>query len=193
MIDGPLLWYLNRGTGFVILGLFTATTVLGILATGGRAGRGLLPRFVTQGLHRNLALLSVVLLATHVATAVVDGYVDIRWWQAFVPYVGSTYLPVWLGLGALALDLVVVVTVTSLVRARMQHRSWRAVHVLAYAGWAAAVVHGLGIGTDVREGAAWARLSVAACVALVGAAAALRLARLAVEQPNAPTPVRSGS
>lgn len=188
MIEGPLLWYLNRGTGFVLLGLFTATTVLGVLATGGRAGRGLLPRFVTQGLHRNLALLSVVMLAAHVTTAVVDSYVDIRWWQAFVPYVGSTYQPMWLGLGALALDLVAVVTVTSLLRTRLRNRSWRAVHLLAYAGWVASVAHGLGIGTDVRQGADWARLTVAVCVALVGAAVALRLARLAV-----PAPVRSAS
>lgn len=196
MIEGPLLWYLNRGTGFVLLGLFTLTTVLGVLATGGRAGRGLLPRFVTQGLHRNLALLSVVMLGTHVTTAVADGYVDIRWWQALAPYVGSTYLPVWLGLGTLALDLTLVVTVTSLLRTRMRHRSWRAVHVLAYAGWAASVAHTLGIGTDIRDGAPWAQLTVAGCVAAVAAAVALRLGRLAADRAGrgrAGLPVRSAS
>ena len=39
-----------------------------------------------------------MLLALHVTTAVVDTYVDIRWWQAVLPWVGSTYLPLWLGL-----------------------------------------------------------------------------------------------
>ncbi len=195
MMDGPLLWYLNRGTGMVILGLFTATTALGVLATGGRAGRGLVPRFVTQALHRNLALLSVVMLGAHITTAVVDTYVDIRWWQVLVPYVGSTYLPVWLGLGALALDLIVAVTVTSLVRARMRYRSWRTVHLLAYLGWLAAVAHSLGIGTDVREGATWARLTVVVCVAVVGAAGTLRLARLVLDRSahHQPSPVGSAS
>ncbi len=195
MIDGPYLWYLNRSTGFVILGLFTMTTALGILATGGRAGRGL-PRFVTQAVHRNLALLSVVMLGVHVTTAVVDSYVDIRWWQTLVPYVGSTYLPLWLGLGTLALDLVLVITVTSLLRTRMRHRSWRAVHVLAYAGWAASVAHSIGIGTDIRNGTSWAQLTVAACVAVVAGATVLRLARLAVdltERHRPARPVRSGS
>ncbi len=194
MIDGPFLWYLNRGTGFVILGLFTITTALGVLAIGSR-GRGL-PRFVTQAMHRNLALLSVVMLAAHVATAVLDSYVDIRWWQALVPYAGSTYLPVWLGLGTLALDLVLVVTVTSLLRTRMRHRAWRAVHVLAYAGWAAAVAHTLGIGTDVRSGASWAQLTVAACVGVVAAAAALRLGWLVVDRTarhRGALPARSAS
>lgn len=181
MTDGPLLWYLNRGTGFVILGLFTTTTALGVLATGGRAGRGI-PRFVTQGLHRNLALLSVVMLGAHVTTAVVDSYVDIRWWQALVPWAGSTYLPLWLGLGTLTLDLVLVVTVTSLLRTRMGHGSWRAVHLLAYAGWVAAVAHTLGIGTDVRDGTSWALLIVAGCVAVVAGAVALRLGRLATDR-----------
>ncbi len=192
MIDGPLLWYLNRGTGFVILGLFTMTTVLGILATGGRAGHGL-PRFVTQGVHRNLALLSVLMLGAHVTTAVADSYVDIRWWQALVPWAGSTYLPLWLGLGTLALDLVVVVTATSLLRTRLGHGSWRAVHLLAYAGWVAAVAHTLGIGTDVREGTRWAQLGVAGCVALVAAAVALRLGRLAVGRAGRSRTVQVGS
>ena len=186
MTDGPLLWYLNRSTGFVVLGLFTLTTALGVLATGGQAGRGL-PRFVTQSLHRNLALLSVTMLVGHVTTAVVDTYVDIRWWQAVVPYVGSTYRPLWLALGSVALDLTLVVVLTSLVRGRMRHRPWRLVHLLAYAGWALSVGHALGIGTDTGGTAAWPRAVVAACVAVVLAAVVVRLGRLALQlSPGAP-------
>lgn len=185
MTDGPYLWFLNRSTGFVLLGLLTATTALGVLATHGRAGRGL-PRFVTQSFHRNLALLSMVLLATHVATAVADTFVDIRWWQALVPYYGSTYQPLWLGLGALALDLLVVVTVTSLLRARMRHRTWRSVHLLAYASWGLAVAHGLGIGTDTRAGTGWANATTAACVGVVLVATTVRLADLAIHRTADP-------
>jgi predicted ferric reductase len=183
LTQGPLLWYLNRSTGLVVLALLTLTAVLGVLATA-RGGR-LLPRFVGQALHRNLALWSVVLLALHVTTAVVDTYVDIRWWQAFVPWVGATYLPLWLGLGSLALDLIVLVVVTSLLRARMRHRSWRLVHVLSYAAWGIAVGHGLGIGTDLRN-PGWERTAVFASVALVAGAALIRVvgatARHALEE-----------
>ncbi len=182
MIDGPFLWYLNRGTGVVLLALLTASVVLGILATHSRAG-GRVPGFVTQALHRNVALLAVSMLGAHVATAVLDTYVDIRWWQALVPYVGSTYLPIWLGLGTLALDLFLVVTVTSLVRARMKHRSWRAVHLLTYVGWALSVAHAIGTGTDLRAGAGWAVGVTAGCVALVAASGALRVGRLLARRP----------
>ena len=132
---------------------------------------------MTQALHRNVALLSISMLAAHVATAVLDTYVDIRWWQALVPYLGSTYEPVWLALGTLALDLLLAVAVTSLLRTRMQHRSWRAVHLLAYIGWALSVGHALGIGTDLRSGATWAVAITATCVGVVAAVASLRVGR----------------
>lgn len=180
-MDGPFLWYLNRGTGLVILALFTITTVLGVLSTGGKAGKRV-PSFVTQAVHRNIALLSVVLLAVHVVTAVADSFVDIRWWQAVVPWAGSTYQPLWLGLGTLALDLIVVLTVTSLLRTRLSHRLWRAVHLSSYVGWALSVAHGIGIGTDVQAGRTWAYAVVGGCVVAVLAAIGLRLGRLAADQ-----------
>ncbi|MGA8246883.1 MAG: ferric reductase [Nocardioides sp.] len=172
LLHGPTLWYLNRSTGLVLLLLLTITTVLGVLSTG-QGGR-IVPRFVGQALHRNLALVSVVLLVVHVTTAVVDTFVDIRWWQAVVPWAGSTYLPLWLGFGTLSLDLLLLVVVTSLVRARMRHRSWRLVHLLAYGSWGVAVAHGLGIGTDLRV-AGWQRNAVYASVALVAGVALVRL------------------
>ncbi|WP_151083417.1 ferric reductase-like transmembrane domain-containing protein [Nocardioides cynanchi] len=182
-LHGPSLWYLNRSTGLVVLALLTVTTVLGVLSTG--QGRRLLPRFVGQALHRNLALWSVVLLGLHITTAVVDSYVDIRWWQAVVPWAGASYMPLWLGLGTLSFDLIVLVAVTSLVRARMKHRTWRFVHLLAYGAWGVAVAHGLGIGTDLRQ-AGWERDAVYAAVALVAGVALIRLvgatARLALRE-----------
>ena len=56
-------------------------------SAGGRAGgcRG----FVTQAVHRNLALLAVVTVVVHVVTAVADEFVDIRWWHAVVPFTGT--------------------------------------------------------------------------------------------------------
>ena len=149
-MTSPLLWYLNRGTGVVLLVVFTATVVLGVLATG-RSATPLWPRFVTQGLHRSLAALSVFMLAAHVVSAVVDSYVDIRWWQSFVPF-GATYEPVWLALGAISLDLIAVVVATSMARSRVPHRVWFVVHLSTYAAWASAVVHGIFIGTDSARG-----------------------------------------
>jgi len=165
-VTSPLLWYLNRGTGIVLLVVFTLSVVLGVLATG-RGVSPLWPRFVTQGLHRTLAALSVLLLGAHALSAVVDEYVDIRWWQAIVP-IGATYQPLWLGLGTLALDLTLIVVATSLARGRVPHRAWFLVHLTTYAAWGVGVVHGIGIGTDAARG--WMVATTAACVAAVAIA-----------------------
>ena len=77
--------------------------------------RGASPRPLTGPLSQNaasqnIASQSAVSRSTgpsrHVVTAVVDTYVDIRWWQAFVPWVGASYMPLWLGLGTVALDVI---------------------------------------------------------------------------------------
>jgi DMSO/TMAO reductase YedYZ heme-binding membrane subunit len=175
-MTGPFLWYANRGTGVVLLVLLTVTTLLGVLSTRGDAG-GRVPRFLTQAMHRSLSLTCAALLLAHVTTAVVDEYVDIRWWQVVVP-VGATYRPLWLGLGSVALDLVIVVVVTSLLRSRLPNRVWRMLHVSAYACWLLSVVHGLGIGTDAAS--PWARTTGLVCVVAVALAAALRLVGLGV-------------
>ena len=178
MIEG-LLWYLNRSTGVVALVLLSITTVLGVLALGGRAGQRL-PRFVTQAVHRNVALLAVVTIVVHVVTAVADEFVDIRWWHALVPFTG-TYERVWLGVGAVALDLLLVVTASSLLRTRMRHGTWRALHQSAYLLWLTSILHGVGMGSDMREGL-W--LVTVLCAAAVPTALVWRLARLVLDPPR---------
>src|SRR5689334_5656207 len=97
LADAPVLWFLNRSTGVVVLVALTVSLVLGCLGAG-RSSGGRVPAFVPQHLHRNLSILALVLTAVHAATAVADEYVDIRWWQALWPF-GAAYEPLWLGLG----------------------------------------------------------------------------------------------
>ena len=154
------IWYLSRATGAATLVLLTASLALGV-ANAERVASRRFPRFVVDGLHRTLSLATCVLLALHVTTTLLDGYAPIRLVDALVPFTGS-YRPVWLGLGALALDLLVALAVTSLLRARLGLRAWRVVHWSAYACWPVALVHGLGTGSDVRAGwLTWWRWRVA--------------------------------
>ena len=174
LLDGPALWFANRGTGFVLLVLLTFSTMLGVLSTS-RVSLRLWPRMLTQGLHRNVSLLAVTFLAAHVVTAVVDTFVDIRWYDAFVPF-GGRYMPLWLGYGAVALDLLVAVTVTSLVRHKMSHKPWRVVHLLAYGAWGLGLLHGLQMGTDAST--QWGAAIIYGCIAVVLAAVVARLGLL---------------
>jgi methionine sulfoxide reductase heme-binding subunit len=170
MAADTALWYTSRATGVVCLLLMTAVVLLGVLVT--RQGRlpGL-PRFAVTGLHRNLSLLAVLFLVIHVVTAILDPFVTIGWVATVVP-LASPYRPVWIGLGAVALDLMAALVLTSLARARIGRRAWRAVHWLAYACWPLSLAHGLGSSGDLRSGPLlWL---TAACAAAVAAALAVR-------------------
>lgn len=158
--DPKLTWYLSRSTGLVCLVLLTLSLVLGITASGRAAATGW-PRFLSQSLHRNCSLAVLALLVAHVVVVVLDDFVVITWLDAVVPFV-SDYRPLWLGVGTLSLDLVVVLVLTSLARHRFGHGAWRAVHWTAYACWPLAVVHGLGTGSDSRE--PWALAITVGCV-----------------------------
>lgn len=166
-----VLWSTTRGAGFVSLILFSAVASLGLL-TAGRWQRPGWPRFLTAEFHSNLALLAVVFLAVHIVSAVVDPFTSLGLTAAVVPF-SSAYKQLWLGLGGVALYLIVAMVATSLVRSRLGHRAWRAVHWLAYAAWPVAVVHGLGTGSD--SGAPWAWIVDTACVSAVLFALAWRI------------------
>ena len=144
--------------------------LLGILTTGRFAG-GNWPRFLTVGLHRNLSLLVVVFLALHVGTTVVDQFVSIPLTAAFIPF-ASSYKTVWLSLGAVALDLLIALVATSLIRNRLGLRTWRWVHWAAYVCWPVALAHGLGAGTD--RGTLWVFVLTIACAAVVAGVATWR-------------------
>jgi sulfoxide reductase heme-binding subunit YedZ len=149
--SGPsAYWYLTRGTGVVALLLLTAGVLLGVL-TSTRWAAPRWPRFVVSGLHRNVTLLAVAFVVVHVVTTILDGYAPIGLRDAVLPFV-SRYRPVWLGLGAVAFDLLLALIATSMLRARLGLRTWKLVHWLAYASLPVALLHAFGSGSDARAG-----------------------------------------
>ena len=161
---GPsVYWYVTRSTGAVALILLTASVALGVLDVG-RIATARVPRFVIDGAHRTTSLLAVVFLAVHIVTAVLDTFVSIKLVDAVVPFVGS-YRPFWLGLGAVAFDLLIALVLTSIARRFVGHRTWRATHWLAYACWPIALLHTLGTGSDVKS--TWMLGISLACLAVV--------------------------
>jgi DMSO/TMAO reductase YedYZ heme-binding membrane subunit len=165
------LWYLTRGTGATALILLTVSVALGVLNVRRTTLQGV-PRFVLEAVHRNVSLLALAFLTVHILTAVMDPFAPIRLIDAVIPFT-SAYRPVWLGLGAVAFDLLLAVTVTSLLRRRFGLRAWRAVHWLAYASWPIALVHGFGTGSDAN--AKWFLALTIGSVLVVLAAVAARV------------------
>jgi sulfoxide reductase heme-binding subunit YedZ len=174
-------WYASRATGIVALLLLTAVLVLGMLVN--RQGRlpGL-PKFAVTSLHRNLSLLTVAFVAVHVVTAVLDTYVHIPISAGVIPF-ASGYERLWLGLGAIAFDLMLAMIITSLLRGRLNRTLWRAIHLLAYASWPVALAHSIGSSKDLQHG--WMLDLGIACAVLVTGALIWRLAHAARQVPRA--------
>ncbi len=182
------LWYATRATGIAALVLLTATMVLGI----GIAGRAphTLPAFARAEVHRRISLLTVVFLAIHVLTSVLDTYVHINWTSIVLPFT-SSYHTGWLALGTIGVDAFIAVGISSMVRHRIPARTWRAFHWLAYLSWPVAVAHTLGMGTDARL--SWVLGLVAACIASVVGTTAWRVAgalRARAALPSTAVPAR---
>lgn len=170
---GPTpLWYATRASGYTALVLLSAAVVVGLLTSMRQSSRDW-PRFVVQSLHRNLSLLTVVFLLIHIATSVIDPFAKLNVADAVIPFIAG-YRPLWLGLGVVSCELLIAITVTSLVRHRLGWRAWQIVHLLAYVSWPVAVVHGIGTGSDTKS--VWALLLVTGCVVVVIGALVWRLA-----------------
>jgi methionine sulfoxide reductase heme-binding subunit len=176
-MDNTVLWYTTRGAGAVSLVLLSAVVVLGVLSSLRFESPGW-PRFLTTGLHRNISLMALVFLALHIVTALVDPFTHLGWLAAVIPF-SSYYRTFWLGLGAVAFELLAAILITSLLRGLIGHSAWRAIHWLAYASWPIALVHGVGTGTDARS--AWMLVVDVLCIlAVLGAV----LARLLTRSPD---------
>jgi methionine sulfoxide reductase heme-binding subunit len=170
-MSSTALWYATRASGIMALVLLTVTMVLGLTTTSRMRARNW-PGFAQQEMHRRISILTVVFVGIHVLTSVLDTYVHIGWAAVVVPFT-STYSRFWVGVGAVAVDLLLAVFVSSLLRSRISARAWRGVHWLAYACWPVALAHTFGMGTDSRE--AWVVILGVACVAAVAAALAWRV------------------
>jgi Ferric reductase like transmembrane component len=154
------LWFLTRGTGASSLVLLTLAISLGV-ANIRRTQLGGVPRFVFESVHRTASLLAVSFLLIHIVTVLLDGFAPITLLDVVIPF-RAAYRPLWVGFGAVAFDLMIAVTITSLVRRRIGYGAWRATHWLAYASWPVALVHGLGTGTDSKTH--WMLVLTGACV-----------------------------
>ncbi|HEV7205836.1 MAG TPA: hypothetical protein VGN18_14595 [Jatrophihabitans sp.] len=180
----PDIWYAARGAGLSALVLLSVSTALGALVSHhGRAST----RYVVQYLHRVTALLGLTALSLHLGAILADSYAKVGWLHALLPF-AAQYRPTWVGLGTIAAYTFVGVGLLGLARGQMAGtvrgaRSWRGLHALAYAGWAAAVLHGVNSGSDTALG--WVRLIYVLCLLGVLGSVAYRIA--AVRSTSGPT------
>lgn len=163
----PYLWYTTRATGIVTLVLFTLVVTLGTLVSN-RIGGTMVGRFELNELHRSISIVAMIFLAIHVLTTIVDSYVSTGIISIIVPMT-SQFKRVSVALGAVGFDLIVAVWLSSIMKSRIENRSWRFIHWFSWLAFTASIAHAYLTGTDTKDGAGLVLVIVCSLI-VVGAA-----------------------
>lgn len=173
LTSNPVDWYAARAAGVTAYLLLSAVVVLGMtMASKKQLVRW--PRFALEDVHRFGGLLVGALIAVHVITVAVDQWLPFTLQSLIIPFT-SRYRPIWVGLGVVAVELLVALAITNHYRRRLSYRFWRRAHYLNLAVWTAATAHGVGSGTD--RSSPWLLAMFALAAGIVTAVAAWRASR----------------
>lgn len=179
-VDDTFADFLNFGVGVLSLVCLTCSVIWGLVAQD-RILLDTRRRILAQGVHRITAVASIFFLLTHIGVKLALSHTS--WVAVFIPFglfitggddeiMGRSFL---VGLGTLASMLMIFVGVTGALRNRFASPApvaarWRAMHMLAYPAWCAALVHGLYAGRSAKP-----IFVILYCLSLVGVAGALAL------------------
>ncbi|GAC1334629.1 MAG: hypothetical protein NVSMB17_16510 [Candidatus Dormibacteria bacterium] len=142
-------WIFDRASGEVALCLLATVIGIGVLPSG--AGRGShWSRPFLAGLHRRLSPMVFAFLLVHFLTALTDPFQAFDIPQLLVPGRAS-YRALFMGLGAVSLELLLAVTFSSISVRWISRSWWRPVHWLSYPAFFAGWVHAVGAGTDTTQ------------------------------------------
>jgi DMSO/TMAO reductase YedYZ heme-binding membrane subunit len=158
-LTSPYLWYTARATGTVALVLLTASVVLGAFVST-RMGGHRIGRFELNEFHRSLSTMALCFVAIHVTVTVIDSYVPTGVLSVIIPF-ASPYRRVAVAIGAIAIDLMLAVWITSMLKSRIHPTAWRQVHWLSWGCLGSAICHGFLTGSDAHR--TWSLVVTGSC------------------------------
>ncbi|WP_432119011.1 cytochrome b/b6 domain-containing protein [Streptomyces sp. bgisy032] len=177
--DDSFAEFLNFGAGVLSLVCLTCSVIWGLVAQD-RILLDARRRILAQAVHRTTAVASIAFLLVHIGVKLALSHTS--WIAAVIPFglfltdeelvQGRSFL---IGLGTLAGMLMIFVGITGVLRNRFASPApvaarWRAMHMLAYPAWCAALIHGLYAGRAAKP-----IFIILYCLSLAGVAGALAL------------------
>ena len=149
MTADQFFWVLARVTGLGSYAALAIALVTGIaLRTAVFDWLG--SNRAVRGLHEYTIVLWIPLAALHVVSLLLDTTARVGWLDVVVPFL-STYGTLAIGVGALSLDVLVLVTVAAYLKRRMSKNLWLWVHRMAYVAFALIFLHAVLSGTDFSD------------------------------------------
>ncbi|MFJ3333120.1 cytochrome b/b6 domain-containing protein [Streptomyces sp. NPDC086766] len=145
--------FLNFGAGVLSLVSLSCSVIWGLVAQD-RIFLNTRQRIVGQAVHRTTAVASIAFLLLHITTKIALDHTQFI--AAIVPFsLGVTGSGGLIGLGSVAGLLMIFVGITGALRSNFASPApvaarWRAMHMLAYPAWCAALIHGLYAGRQAK-------------------------------------------
>jgi hypothetical protein len=145
--------FLNFGAGVLSLVSLSCSVIWGLLAQD-RIFLNTRQRIIGQAVHRTTAVASIAFLLLHITTKIALDHTQLI--AAVLPFsLGVTGSAGLIGLGSLAGLLMIFVGITGALRSKFASPApvaarWRAMHMLAYPAWCAALIHGLYAGRAAK-------------------------------------------
>jgi methionine sulfoxide reductase heme-binding subunit len=149
MTADQFFWILARVAG---LGSYAALAIALVTGIGLRTAvfDWLGSNRAVRALHEYTTVLWVPLAALHLVSLLLDTTARIGVLDLFVPF-HSSYGTLAIGIGALSLDLLVVVTIAAYLKRRMRLQAWLWLHRVAYVAFGLVFLHAVLSGTDFSD------------------------------------------
>lgn len=176
MNDPHIWWYVTRSSAVLAWVLLTVSVLWGILLAT-RVARKIDNPSWLQDLHRYLSGIAIVMVAVHMFSLMLDGYLHLSATELFVPF-ASHYRALAVALGVLAMYLLVAVWLSSLIKDRLPRSVWKGIHYASYAIVLLVAFHAGWSGTDVTE--LWYRITAGT---IIGLTAVSLIVRVVVGRP----------
>ncbi|HEY1702551.1 MAG TPA: hypothetical protein VGG75_22840 [Trebonia sp.] len=131
-------------------------------------------RVAMQAVHRAVSFCSLLFLLIHVTTEILAQRVDVI--DVFIPFL-SPFKTFYIGLGTIAGDIMIMLLVTGLMRAKFLTKGtgvwrWRAIHYFSYVAFIFGIWHGLLGGRAAKPYYSW---SYGVCVFMAAGFVAFRI------------------
>jgi predicted ferric reductase len=171
MTTDQFLWVLARVAGLSSYAALAVALVTGIaLRTAVLDWLG--SNRALRALHEYTTVLWIPLAGLHLVSLLLDKTARIGSLDLIIPF-HSSYASLAIGLGALSVDVLLLVTVTAFLKRRMNKELWLWMHRLAYVAFALIFLHAVLSGTDfsdpVVSAITWAAAAMLLFLALVRA------------------------
>ena len=141
-----VMWFITRAAGIIAYLLLWLSMIWGLVIPTKIFGEHLNGDF-SFDFHQFLSLLALGFLGLHIFILTADRYLPFTIAEILVPFL-APYRPAWVGIGTIAMYLLVLVTVTFYIRQKIGKKAFRYIHVTSLVAYLGAVGHAFMAGTD---------------------------------------------